>query len=188
MSQYSWGVVVDKTPTLEKGGMTVPDVSILRYTCTTVHIYQAGVGVAFSYPLLSSVQLAQHSTSPRMMLLCLMQNCSLASVQLCDTDIHPLSHTHLAQAVVTSSPSSQATCPLYVAPQYVIPLHAAPMLQTCMPHAVPQYTATPTYCVKCLLRLLAGRDRQPLHAVQGRLQPQVQSAEPGHHQVQQPVH
>ena len=34
----------------------------------------------------------------------------------------------------------------------------------------------------------AGGDGQPLHAVQGQLQPQVQPAEPGDHQVQQPVH
>ena len=31
-------------------------------------------------------------------------------------------------------------------------------------------------------------DGHTLHAVQGRVQPQVQPAEPGHHQVQQPVH
>lgn len=45
-----------------------------------------------------------------------------------------------------------------------------------------------TCCWMACLLLLAGRDRQPIHAVQGRLQPQVQSAEPGYHQVQQPVH
>ena len=31
-------------------------------------------------------------------------------------------------------------------------------------------------------------DGHTLHAIQGRVQPQVQPAEPGHHQVQQPVH
>ena len=31
-------------------------------------------------------------------------------------------------------------------------------------------------------------DGNALHALQGRLQPEEQPAEPGHHQVQQPVH
>lgn len=34
----------------------------------------------------------------------------------------------------------------------------------------------------------AGGDRQPIHALQGLVQQEVESAEFGHNQVQQPVH